>query len=103
MDFIVDLPKPGYPVVRRWARHNVDVPVRIFRAKWFDATAARCLGSHVNCGGMTICEVELALGQQVFLEFRSPHSGQLRKMWGVVRNHHGDRYGIEFITEDETA
>jgi hypothetical protein len=60
-------------------------------------------GSALNCGGMAVSGVELSIGEQIAVEFPSPYSGQRRKMWCTDRDRHGDRYGIEFIAEDETA
>jgi len=47
--------------------------------------------------------VELSIGEQIAVEFPSPYSGQRRRMWGAVRDRYGDRFGIEFIAEDDTA
>ena len=96
------LPQPGYPVLRRWARHNIDVPVCVVISK-LKVAITRGRGSALNCGGMAVSGVELSLGEQIAVEFPSPYSGQRRKMWCAVRDRYADRYGIEFITEDDTA
>lgn len=97
------LPQPGYPALRRWARHNVDVPVCVVISKLMKITITHGCGSALNCGGMAVSGVELSIGEQIAVEFPSPYSGQRRTMWCAVRNRHSDRYGIEFIAEDDTA
>jgi hypothetical protein len=97
------LPQLGYPMLRRWARYNVDVPVRVVISKLMKAAINQGCGSALNCGGMALSGLELSIGEQIAVEFPSPYSGQRRKMWCVVRDRYGDRYGIEFITEDDIA
>ena len=102
-DIEIVLPQPGYPVLRRWARHNIDVPVCVVISKLMKVAIAQGRGSALNCGGMAMFGVELSIGEQIAVEFPSPYSGQRRRMWCAVRDRHGDRYGIEFIAEDDTA
>ena len=99
--FDVVLPNPGYPILRRWARHKIYVPVRIVVSKWAKNAVVQGRGSNLNCGGMTIFGIELPIGEQVIVEFLSPYSGQQRKIWAVVRDSHVNGCGIEFITQDE--
>lgn len=45
--------------------------------------------------------VELSIGDQVGVEFTPPDSGQAITVRCFVRNGHGYRYGVEFITEND--
>jgi hypothetical protein len=60
-------------------------------------------GSELNCGGMAVSgRIELAIGEQVALEFTPPHSGQPVSVRCFVRNRHRYTYGLEFIAENDT-
>jgi hypothetical protein len=102
-DIEIILPEPGYSVSRRWARHNVDMPVFVVISMLMKVAIAQGRGSALNCGGLAVSGVELSIGEQIAVEFPSPYSGQRRKMRGVVRDRYGDSCGIEFIAEDDTT
>jgi hypothetical protein len=92
--------KSGYPVLRRWPRYRLAIPVRITIPRLMRVTTVEACGLHLSCGGMAVSGVDLPIGKQIAVEFVSPCSGQLRKVWCVVLNHYGYRYGLEFIAED---
>ena len=100
-DIEVVPPQPGFSAQRRWARYLVAIPVRLTIPRLLRVVNVEACGLHLNCGGMSVSGVDLPIGKQVGVEFVSPSSGQLRRIWCVVRNHHGYRYGLEFIAEDE--
>jgi uncharacterized membrane protein len=88
------LPQPGYPVLRRWARHNVDVPVYVVISKLMKIAITEGYGSALNCGGMAVSGVELFIGEQIVVEFSSPLFGAAaqnvvhrpRSTWRQVRH-----------------
>jgi len=91
-----------YPTPRRWARHKVDLPVCVITHGPTNVAAVQGRGSELNCGGMAVCAgVELSIGDQVGVEFTPPDSGQAITVRCFVRNGHGYRYGVEFITEND--
>lgn len=91
-----------HPIPRRWPRHKVDVPVSVILHGPGRAAAVQGLGSELNCGGMSVfLGIELAVGDQVGLEFTPPHSGCPITVRCFVRNGRSGRYGVEFITEND--
>jgi hypothetical protein len=102
MDDIEVVPlQSGFPAQRRWTRYLVAIPVRLTFPRLLREVSVEACGLHLNCGGMAVSGVDLPIGKQIGVEFVSPSSGQLRRMWCIVRNHYGYRYGLEFIAEDE--
>jgi hypothetical protein len=100
-DIEVVPPLPGYPAARRWARYLVAIPVQLTIPRLLREVTVEACGLYLNCGGMAVSGVHLPVGKQVVVEFISPCSGRLRRIWCIVRNHYGYRYGLEFIAEDE--
>ena len=59
-------------------------------------------GSELNNGGMAVfAGTELAIGDQVLVEFTPPYTGQPIRVRCFVRNRSGYQYGVEFITEND--
>jgi hypothetical protein len=96
----------GYSALRRWVRYAAAMPVRVRVPRLIGARTLAAWGLQLNCGGLTVYGIEYyglnpAVGSQVEVEFLSPSSGQLRKMWCVVLNRGDRRHGLEFLVEDE--
>lgn len=89
----------AFTQIRRWRRHKVDVPIRVIvhgtsKTSLFDGR-----GNELSEGGMALTAgVELRPGDRVDIEFTPPYSGLPLRQSGIVRNRTGYRYGIEFIT-----
>jgi hypothetical protein len=51
---------------------------------------------------MTLCAGgDLSIGDQVGIEFTPPYAGQPLAVRCFVRNSHGGRHGVEFITKND--
>lgn len=95
-------------VQRRWERFRLDLPLRlvVHREK---TTIVNGRGSDISEGGLLIfAGVELKEGEEIFVEFTPPYSGEPIRVRGVVRNRTGYKYGVEFLwnspeEEDQTA
>lgn len=95
-------------VQRRWERFRLDLPLRlvVHREK---TTIVNGRGSDISEGGLLIfAGVELKEGEEIFIEFTPPYSGEPIRVRGVVRNRTGYKYGVEFLwnspeEEDQTA
>lgn len=83
---------------RRWQRYNVTVPVRVTIEKLLRVSVVNSLGFRMNDGGLEVCaDTELRIGDKANLEFKPPHFDRALKLRGVVRNHKGNSYGVEFL------
>ncbi len=81
---------------RRWPRHTLGTPIRLLTQK--ESIDAR--GITVNDGGMCVFAVaSLGIGTQVQVEFVHPHSRELVRAQGAVRNRAVYLYGIEFVAQ----
>ena len=93
--------RQGYETPRRWPRYNIDVPVRLF-TQLPKKVAVQSRGKQLGCGGMAVvAAIDLAIGEQVAVEFTPPSSGQPIRVRAFVRNRKDQEYGIEFITEND--
>ena len=93
----------GYSAVRRWARYQLDVPLRVIAQRGDKISIVPGRGNELNEGGMTIfAGVELAVGALVAVEFTPPYSGLPIRARCLVRNRSGYSYGVEFLTENGT-
>ena len=84
-------------VQRRWQRYRLDLPLRLIvhREK---TTIVNGRGSDVSEGGVLIfAGAELKEGDEIFVEFTPPYSGEPIRVRGVVRNRSGYKYGVEFL------
>ena len=94
-------PQPNYPVTRRWPRYQFDVPVRVITQPPRKVAVVQGRGRELNGGGMAVfVGIELAMDDQVAVEFTPPYSGQPIRVRCFVRNRSGYNYGVEFITEN---
>ena len=92
-----------YSRPRRWPRYTIDLPVRVLSQRPANNVAACGHGMELNGGGMRILVLlDLAVGDQIAIEFTPPYSGQLLTVRAFIRNRRGHTYGVEFITENDT-
>ena len=88
---------PTRSLQRRWQRYKLDLPLRIIvhREK---TTIVNGRGSDISEGGLLIfAGAELKDGDEIFVEFTPPYSGEPIRVRSVVRNRSGYRYGVEFL------
>ncbi len=88
-----------YEGVRRWPRYKLEVPVRVLAQKRGKTSIAQGRGNELNEGGMAVfAGIELAVDEEVALEFTPPYSGQPIRVRCLVRDRKGYCYGLEFLT-----
>jgi hypothetical protein len=79
---------------RRWMRHEVDLPVRVFTRGISQAVPGR--GTELSAGGMALyAGIELKTSQTLEVEFVAAAHARVA---GVVRSREGYRFGLEFTT-----
>jgi hypothetical protein len=82
---------------RRWPRHRVDLPVRIFIPNGRLTSTVAGRATEVSGSGMALhSTLGLKPGDLVQVEF--PTSNPSGVM-AVVRNHEDDRFGLEFLSQ----
>jgi len=87
-----------YEALRRWPRYKLEVPLRVVAKKADRTVIAQGRGNELNEGGMAVfAGLELALGEEVAIEFTPPYSGQPIRVRATVRNRQGYSYGVEFL------
>src|SRR5690349_10920453 len=87
--------------LRRWQRLSVEVPVRlvVHRAEKLDSINGN--GTALNEGGMcVVAGIDMHPGEQVTVEFTPPSTNDHLRLWAAVRNRHDNRYGLEFLVEN---
>jgi hypothetical protein len=85
---------PAYTNARRWMRHEVDLPVRVFTRGISQAVPGR--GTELSAGGMALyAGIELKTSQTLEVEFVAAAHARVA---GVVRSREGYRFGLEFST-----
>lgn len=85
---------PAFANTRRWMRHEVDFPVRVFARGISQAVPGR--GTELSAGGMALyAGVELKTSQTLEVEFIAASGARVT---GVVRFRQGYRFGLEFVT-----
>lgn len=83
---------------RRWPRYQVNLPVRLVVRRPGILRVAHVRGQELNGGGMAVCAIiELALGDQVQVEFLLVRSRRPIWLRAAVRNRVGHQYGLEFL------
>jgi hypothetical protein len=89
---------------RRWPRVAVNMPVKV-RVTTQGPTrvvASEGHGTDISVGGLAVtADIDLHVGAQVAVEFMLPNSDQPIAFRSFVRNRDGNRYGLEFITEND--
>lgn len=59
-------------------------------------------GTDISVGGLAVTvDSDLPIGSQVAVQFTLPCSDQSMTFRCFVRNRDGNRYGVEFITEND--
>ncbi len=87
-----------YDQVRRWPRYKLEVPLRVLARKRDKIAITSGRGNELNEGGMTVfAGVELALDEEIAIEFTPPYSGEPIRVRAIVRDRQGYSYGIEFL------
>ena len=85
-----------YDQKRRWRRYDFQVPVILTTNHGNKKIQAR--GTDLNEGGVTVCaEAELALGDELKVEFTPPFSTTMVNLSAIVKDRTGNHYGMEFI------
>jgi PilZ domain len=80
---------------RRWSRHPVELPVRVFPRGGDSKLTVQGRGIEISEGGMTLyAGVPLKPGDLMDLEFQT--SGA--RIAAIVRNQTGFCFGLEFLT-----
>ncbi|HVP44315.1 MAG TPA: PilZ domain-containing protein [Terriglobales bacterium] len=88
-----------YEALRRWPRYKLEVPLRIVAHKGGKTAIVQGRGNELNEGGMAIfAGIELALTEEIAVEFTPPYSGDPIRVRAIVRNRKGYSYGVEFLT-----
>ena len=86
------------PPGRRWRRSRLSVPVRVRIEKSRNVDVINTRGSQMNDGGLAVrADRELEIGDEAEFKFTPPHFYPFVRLRGVIRNHDGDRYGVEFL------
>jgi hypothetical protein len=85
---------PAYANTRRWIRHEVDLPVRVFARGISQAIPGR--GTELSAGGMALyAGLELKTSQTLEVEFVAASHARVA---GVIRYRQGFCFGLEFVT-----
>lgn len=81
---------------RRWSRHPVELPVRVFPRGGDSKLTVQGRGIEMSEGGMTLyAGVPLKPGDLMDLEFQTPGGTRVS---AIVRNRTGFCFGLEFLT-----
>ena len=92
----------AYPVKRRAIRYKIDVPLRIVLHKTDKTVIREGRGRELSENGVCVMVgVELAVGDEVEIEFTLPYSGEPIRALSTVRNRKGYCYGCEFVPEGQ--
>jgi hypothetical protein len=85
---------------RRWARHHVDVPVRIVILNGLLTSAVHGRATEISRSGMAVrSTLALKLGDKMQVQFQTNPSG----VTAVVRYRKGDCFGLEFLPQLSAA
>jgi PilZ domain len=89
---------------RRWPRFLVDMAVQVtVRTQGPTKVLTwQGQGSDISGGGLALTVAsDLPIGSQIAVEFALPDSDRSLSFRCFVRNRNGQRYGVEFITEND--
>jgi PilZ domain len=89
---------------RRFPRFLVDIPVKVQVSTQGPTrvVSGEGQGTDLSLGGLAVSvDLNLAVGDQIAVEFSLPCSEQSISFRCFVRNRHGASYGVEFITEND--
>lgn len=91
-----------YAKARRWPRYKLDIPVCIVVTKDGKVRLVQGRGNELNEGGLTIfAGIELAMGEEIAVEYTPAYSGTPIRARAVVRDRKGYKYGVELRMETE--
>ena len=94
-------PQSSGPDLRRWQRLSVEVPVRLVVHRPAQVDSIHGKATALNEGGMcVVAGIEMHPGEQVTVEFTPPTTNESLRLWAAVRNRRDNRYGLEFLTEN---
>jgi hypothetical protein len=86
---------PSHANIRRWQRHPVELPVRIFPCSRLPATSVVGRGTGLSQGGMALyAGVDMEPDDLIEIEFPTPNPV---RVMAAVRNRSGQRFGLEFL------
>jgi len=92
----------SYAKVRRWPRYKLDIPVRVVVTKQGKVKLVEGRGNELNEGGLTVfAGIELAIGEQIAVEYTPAYSGAPIRARVVVRDRRGYKYGVELLQETD--
>jgi hypothetical protein len=78
------------------------VKVRVTTQGPTRALASEGHGTDISVGGLAVtADIDLPIGAQVGVEFMLPNSDQSMVFRSFIRNRDANRYGLEFITEND--
>ncbi len=84
---------PAFANTRRWVRHEVDLPIRVFASGLAQAVPGR--GTELSAGGMALyAGVEVKTSETLEVEFVAASRARIE---GVIRYRQGYCFGLEFI------
>ncbi|MBZ5520995.1 MAG: PilZ domain-containing protein [Acidobacteriia bacterium] len=87
-------------VFRRWQRYRLNMPVRLIVSRDNSTRITDGRANDISDGGLLIfAGFELSLGDDVFVEFTPPFSGEAVRARGVIRHRRGYNYGVQFHSE----
>ncbi len=82
--------------MRRWPRHEADLPVHVAPLYGMNRTVVPGRGTEISEGGMALyAGIDLKLHDLMEVEFLTPSRACVT---GVVRNRSGYSFGLEFLT-----
>ncbi|HVM91502.1 MAG TPA: PilZ domain-containing protein [Terriglobales bacterium] len=93
-----------YVAQRRWPRYYVGmtVQVRVTTQGPTKVVTWKGQGTDISAGGLAVTvDSDLPNDGQVGVEFTLPYSDRRMSFRCFVRNRDGNRYGLEFITEND--
>jgi len=92
----------SYSRLRRWPRYKLDIPIRVIATKEGKVELVQGRGNELNQGGLTVfAGIELAIGEEISVEYTPAYSGTPIRARAVVRDRKGYRYGVELLIETD--
>ena len=89
-----------YAMQRRWQRLKIDVPLRVIAMRSDKTQIVSGRGNEVSEGGLAVSAgIELRIGDEMWVEFTPPYSGEPIRVRAMVRNRTGYKYGVEFLSD----
>jgi len=90
-------------VFRRWQRFRLNMPIRLIVSRDNITRITDGRANDISDGGLLVfAGIELNTGDNVFVEFTPPYSGEAVRARGVVRHRRGYTYGVQFYSENAT-